>query len=163
MGRASSRRRLLDGCVLWRAAGRRALPTAREWRNALVIGTLMLGGGMGLGGPSAIRHIGSACSRLHRRGCPILTCGWGLLFGQKPHRLEAGGMVVGVAGVLWLVRGASFCGRAGGLACIAGATLPGRSAPCSPRRSCRWPPGPEASQRNVVWRRGVDARFSRVG
>ena len=43
---------LLMGWVLWRRSRTtgtpQALPTLRQWRNALVIGTLMLGGGMGL-------------------------------------------------------------------------------------------------------------------
>src|SRR3954465_3601904 len=40
---------LLMAFVLWRARrGGGRLPTAIEWRNALVIGTLMLGAGMGL-------------------------------------------------------------------------------------------------------------------
>ena len=114
---------LLMAFVLWRRrrAGAR-LPSAAEWRNALVIGTLMLGGGMGLTA-SAEQHIGSGLIAAFIAVVPILTCGWGLLFGQKPHRLELAGMAVGVAGVLWLVRGASFAAAPTGLACIAGATL----------------------------------------
>src|ERR1700693_200959 len=33
--------------IAWQHARGEALPTAREWRNALLIGALMLGGGMG--------------------------------------------------------------------------------------------------------------------
>jgi drug/metabolite transporter (DMT)-like permease len=114
---------LLMAFVLWRARrGGRRLPSAIEWRNALVIGTLMLGAGMGLVA-SAELHIGSGLVAAFIAVVPILTCGWGLLFGQRPHRLELAGMVVGVAGVLWLVRGASFAAAPAGLACIAGATL----------------------------------------
>jgi drug/metabolite transporter (DMT)-like permease len=54
---------------------------------------------------------------------PMLVCGWGFLFGQRPSRLEFVGMAVGVAGVLLLVRGASFSASPLGIACIAGATL----------------------------------------
>src|SRR6478609_10154665 len=110
---------LLMAFILWR---RRPLPSAREWRNALVIGTLMLGGGMGLTA-SAELHIGSGLIAAFIAVVPILTCGWGLLFGQRPSRLELAGMVVGVAGVLLLVSGASFSAAPVGLACIAGATL----------------------------------------
>jgi drug/metabolite transporter (DMT)-like permease len=52
---------LLMGWLLWRGASRPGLwplPDRRQWRNALVIGTLMLGGGMGLTA-SAEQHIGS--------------------------------------------------------------------------------------------------------
>jgi len=53
----------------------------------------------------------------------MLVCGWGLLFGQRPSRLELAGMAVGLAGVVLLVRGASFSAAPVGIACIAGATL----------------------------------------
>lgn len=99
-----------------------ALPTATEWRNALVVGTLMLGGGMGLTA-SAEQHVGSGLIAAFIAVTPMLTCGWGLLFGQRPNRLELAGMAVGVGGVLLLVRGANFAASPAALACIAGATL----------------------------------------
>ncbi|MDB5859413.1 MAG: protein of unknown function transrane [Ramlibacter sp.] len=110
---------LLLAFVLWRGW---RLPSAAEWRNALAIGALMLGGGMGLVA-SAELHIGSGLIAAFIAVIPILTCGWGLLFGQKPHRLELAGMAVGVAGVILLVRGASFAAAPVGLACIAGAAV----------------------------------------
>ncbi len=114
---------LLMAWVLWRArAGAGTLPTRREWRNALVIGTLMLGGGMGLTATAEL-HVGSGVVAAFIAVVPMLVCGWGLLFGQKPHRLELAGMAVGVAGVLMLARGASFSASPAGVACIAGATL----------------------------------------
>lgn len=114
---------LLMAWVLWRArSGAVRLPTPREWRNALVIGTLMLGGGMGLTA-SAEQHVGSGLVAAFIAVTPMLVCGWGLLFGQRPRRLELAGMVVGVAGVLLLVRGASFAASPTALASIAGATL----------------------------------------
>lgn len=114
---------LLMAWVLWRARrGATRLPTPREWRNALVVGTLMLGGGMGLTA-SAGQHVGSGLIAAFIAVVPMLVCGWGLLFGQRPSRLEFAGMVVGVAGVLLLVRGASFSASPGALAAIAGATL----------------------------------------
>ena len=114
---------VLMAWVLWRArSGAVRLPTLREWRNALVIGTLMLGGGMGLTA-SAEQHVGSGLVAAFIAVTPMLVCGWGLLFGQRPHRLELAGMAVGVAGVLLLVRGASFAASPAALASIAGATL----------------------------------------
>ncbi|WP_298926685.1 drug/metabolite exporter YedA [uncultured Ramlibacter sp.] len=98
-----------------------ALPTLREWRNALVVGTLMLGGGMGLVA-SAEQHIGSGLIAAFIAVVPMLVCAWGLLFGQRPSRLELAGMAVGLMGVLLLVRGASFSAAPMGIACIAGAT-----------------------------------------
>jgi drug/metabolite transporter (DMT)-like permease len=114
---------LLMAWVLWRARrGGGRLPTRSEWRNAAAIGALMLGGGMGLTA-SAEQHIGSGLVAAFIAVVPMLVCGWGLLFGQRPHRLELAGMLVGVAGVLLLVRGASFSASPVGFACIAGATL----------------------------------------
>jgi drug/metabolite transporter (DMT)-like permease len=98
------------------------LPAWRDWRNALVIGTLMLGGGMGLTAAAA-QSIGSGLIAAFIAVVPMLVCGWGLLAGQRPNRLEFAGMAVGLAGVLLLVQGASFSASPAGLACIAGATL----------------------------------------
>lgn len=114
---------LLMAWVLWQARrGATRLPTPREWRNALVIGTLMLGGGMGLTA-SAEQHVGSGLVAAFIAVVPMLVCGWGLLFGQRPHWLELAGMAVGTFGVLLLVRGANFAASPTGLASIAAATL----------------------------------------
>ena len=110
---------LLMAWLLWRRA---KLPTAGEWRNAAIIGTLMLGGGMGLTA-TAGQHIGSGLIAAFIAVVPMLVCGWGLLVGQRPNRLELAGMAVGLAGVVLLVQGASFGASPAGLAAIAGATL----------------------------------------
>jgi drug/metabolite transporter (DMT)-like permease len=110
---------LLMAWVLWRGG---PLPTLAQWRNALAIGTLMLGGGMGLTA-SAEQYIGSGLIAAFIAVVPMMVCGWGLLFGQRPSRLELAGMVVGIAGVLLLVRGASFAAAPVGMVCILGATL----------------------------------------
>src|SRR5687767_9336359 len=96
---------LLMGWLLWRdasAPGSWPLPNRQQWRNALVVGTLMLGGGMGLTA-SAEQHIGSGLIAAFIAVVPMLVCGWGLLFGQRPSRLEFVGMAVGLAGVFLLV------------------------------------------------------------
>ena len=117
---------LLMAWLAWsgrRGGGARLIwPSKRQWRNALVIGALMLGGGMGLTA-SAEQHIGSGLIAAFIAVVPMLVCGWGLAVGQRPSRLEFAGMVVGVGGVLLLVRGASFAASPEGAACIAGATL----------------------------------------
>jgi drug/metabolite transporter (DMT)-like permease len=97
--------------------GQHRLPNAIEWRNAFVVGALMLGGGMGLCA-SAELHIGSGVIAAFIAITPMITCGWGLMFGQKPTRLEFVGMAVGVAGVVLLVRGASFSASPAGIAFI---------------------------------------------
>ena len=107
--------------MAWVLARGGALPTARQWRNALVIGTLMLGGGMGMVA-TAEQQIGSGLIAAFIAVVPMLTTFWGLFAGQRPTRLELAGMAVGVAGVLLLVRGASFGAAPAGLAAICVAT-----------------------------------------
>jgi drug/metabolite transporter (DMT)-like permease len=116
---------LLMAWVQWRArrAGQPApWPDRTQWRNAFAVGSLMLGGGMGMVA-SAEQHIGSGLIAAFIAVVPMMVCGWGLLFGQRPSRLELAGMVMGIAGVLLLVRGASFTAAPAGLAFIVGATL----------------------------------------
>lgn len=108
--------------MAWCAARGHPWPTARQWVHATAVGTLMLGLGMGLTA-SAEQYVGSGLVAAFIAIVPILVCLWGLLFGQRPGRLEVAGMAVGMAGVLLLVRGASFTASPAALACIAAATL----------------------------------------
>lgn len=110
---------LMMAWVLWRGG---PLPSLRQWRNALAVGSLMLGAGMGLMASSEL-YIGSGLVAAFIAVVPMLVCGWGLLVGLRPGRLELAGMAVGLAGVLLLVRGASFSAAPAGLAYIAAATL----------------------------------------
>lgn len=97
-------------------------PTQLEWRNAFVVGTLMLGGGMGLTG-FASQTIGSGLIATFIAVVPMLVSAWGLLWGKRPSPLEIAGMAVGSVGVFLLVRGASFSASQLGLWAISGATL----------------------------------------
>ena len=108
--------------MAWVAARGHALPTRTEWRNALVIGTLMLGGGMGLTA-MASTQVGSGLIATFIAVVPMMVCGWGLLFGVRPRALEVAGMVVGLIGVGLLARGASFTAAPLGLASLACACL----------------------------------------
>ena len=108
--------------MAWLLARGQALPSAMEWRNALVIGVLMLGGGMGLTAQASV-HIGSGLIATFIAVVPMLTCGWGLLLGKRPTRLELLGMAMGLVGVGLLVQEASFAAAPIGLLSITGATL----------------------------------------
>ena len=108
--------------MAWVLFKKHTLPTRQQWRNAFVIGTLMLGGGMGLTASAEV-HIGSGLIATFIAVVPMLVRAWGLLMGQRPSQLEFLGMATGLVGVLLLVRGASFAAAPAGLACIAGATV----------------------------------------
>lgn len=110
---------LAAGAVLlawmrWRGA---AMPSARQWRNALVVGTLMLGGGMG-GTAVAETSVGSGLVVAFIAVVPLMIALVNLGFGVRPARLEAAGIAVGLAGVLMLTQGQGFGASPGGLLAI---------------------------------------------
>lgn len=110
---------LLLAWTSWRGA---PLPTARQWRNALVVGTLMLGGGMGFTA-YAEQSVSSGLVVAFIAVVPILIAVFNLPFGIRPSRTEAAGMLVGVAGVVMLTQGAGFSASTIGLISIAVACL----------------------------------------
>ncbi|WP_280155725.1 EamA family transporter [Piscinibacter sp. XHJ-5] len=132
---------LVAGAVLmawmrWRGS---PWPAARQWRNALVVGTLMLGGGMG-GTAYAELTVGSGLVVAFIAIVPLMIAALNLLYGVKPSRLELAGIVVGLGGVLMLTQGAGFQASPAGLAAIAiaciawstGSVLSQRSLPLAP-------------------------------
>jgi drug/metabolite transporter (DMT)-like permease len=100
---------LVAGALLmsWVVFTRQPMPSRNQWRNALVVGSLMLGGGMGLIA-SAEQHVGSGLIAAFVAAFPMIASGIGLFFGKRPTRLEWIGMAIGLLGVLLLARGASF-------------------------------------------------------
>lgn len=135
---------LFAGLVLmawmrWRGA---AWPNAREWRNALVVGTLMLGGGMG-GTALAEVTVGSGLVVAFIAVVPLMIAALNLFWRIVPGRLEVAGIAVGLAGVLMLTQGAGFKASPAGLAaitiaCVAwslGSVLSQRTLPLAPGAS----------------------------
>ncbi len=92
------------------------------WRNALIIGTLMLGGGMGLVGVAS-QTIGSGLIATFIAIVPMMVALIGLAFGKRPSRLEIVGMLIGFGGVIFLVQGKSFNASTTGLLAMFGATV----------------------------------------
>ncbi len=103
----------------WRGA---AWPSLIEWRNATVVGSLMLAAAMGWLA-SAQQHIGSGLIATFIAIVPMVVCAFGLLAGRRPTRLELAGMALGALGVLLLVRGASFSASPVGIALIIGSVI----------------------------------------
>ena len=94
-------------------------PNKLQWRNAAVAGCLMLAAAMGWLA-SAQQTIGSGFVATFIATIPIVVCGLGLAAGKRPTRLEFAGMALGAAGVVLLVRGASFSASPVGIVLMAG-------------------------------------------
>ncbi|HJW11228.1 MAG TPA: EamA family transporter, partial [Albitalea sp.] len=123
---------VLMAWMRWRGA---PWPTAVQWRNASVVGALMLGGGMG-GTAYAEVTVGSGLVVAFIAVCPLMIAALNLVYGVRPGRLELAGIVVGLAGVLLLTQGAGFQASPTGLAAIALACI-------------TWSIGSVLSQRNL--------------
>lgn len=108
--------------LVWLKLRGRALPTLVQWRNAAIIGTLLLVSGMGFTA-SAEQTVASGLVVAYIAIIPIIVTAMNLPFGVKPTRLELVGMLVGLAGVLMLVRGQAFTASPTGLAAITIACL----------------------------------------
>jgi drug/metabolite transporter (DMT)-like permease len=132
---------LLAGALLalwmrWRGA---PWPSLAQWRNAFVVGALMLGGGMG-GTANAEVSIGSGLVVAFIAVIPLLIALMNLIWGVKPSRLEAAGIALGLVGVLMLTQGSGFRSSPEGLiaiciACVCwslGSVLSQRSLPLAP-------------------------------
>ena len=127
---------LLMAWTRWRGA---PWPDRSQWRNALVVGTLMLGGGMG-GTALAEVSVGSGLVVAFIAVVPLMIAALNRLWGVVPRRVELAGIAVGLAGVLMLTQGAGFQASPAGLAAIAvacttwsiGSVLSQRTLPLAP-------------------------------
>ena len=125
--------------ITWLKLRGRALPTLIEWRNAAIIGTLLLVSGMGFTAYSE-QTVASGLVVAYIAVIPIIVTAMNLPFGVKPTRLELIGMLVGLAGVLMLVQGDAFTASRAGLvsitiACVSwslGSVLSQRRFPLAP-------------------------------
>lgn len=112
---------LTAGALLlaWMILVRRAAwPSRREWRNALLVGALMLGGGMG-GTAYAEQTIGSGLVVAFIAIVPVIIVALNSLWRIYPSRREIAGIAIGLAGVLLLTQGSGFQASPAGLSAIA--------------------------------------------
>jgi drug/metabolite transporter (DMT)-like permease len=103
--------------IVWLKLRGRALPTLVEWRNAAIIGTLLLVSGMGLTAYSELT-VASGLIVAYIAIIPMIVTLMNLPFGIRPGRLELVGMLLGLVGVLMLVRGQAFTASPTGLVAI---------------------------------------------
>jgi drug/metabolite transporter (DMT)-like permease len=104
--------------MAWELARGAPLPSLQQWRNALLIGTLMLGGGMG-GTAYAEQTIASGLVVAFIAVTPLLLVVINLAFRVFPSRSELLAVLVGLAGVLMLTQGQGIHASPIGLAAIA--------------------------------------------
>ena len=110
---------LLLGWARWR---KQTMPTLVQWRNAAVVGSLMLAANVG-GVAYAEQWLASGLVTAFIAIVPALITVASLPFGVRPSRLEIVGIVLGFAGVLLLVRGTAFTASPVGLLGIVTAAL----------------------------------------
>ena len=96
-------------------------PDARQWWHALIIGTLMLGGGMG-SVAVAQQTVGSGLVVVFIAIVPLLIVLVNLLWGLRPGRWEMAGIALGLAGVVLLTQGQGFQASPQGLLAMVAAT-----------------------------------------
>jgi drug/metabolite transporter (DMT)-like permease len=108
--------------LAWTWHRRRSLPTARQWRNGIVLGTLMLGGNVG-GAAYAEQWVASGLVVSFIAVTPAVLALASLPFGILPTRLEVIGIVLGIAGVLLLASGAGLSASPAGLVALVVAVL----------------------------------------
>jgi drug/metabolite transporter (DMT)-like permease len=98
------------------------MPTFTQWRNATVVGALMLGGNVG-GVAYAEQTVASGLVVAFIAIVPALITVASLPFGIRPSRVEVIGMGLGIVGVLLLVRGDAFTASPAGLIAMTIAAL----------------------------------------
>jgi drug/metabolite transporter (DMT)-like permease len=114
-------------------------PTRLQWRNAAVVGALMLGGGMG-GTAFAEQTVGSGLVVAFIAVIPLMIALVNRFFGVRTGAAESAGIGVGLVGVLMLTQGQGFQASHEGLAAITvacvtwslGSVLSQRSLPLAP-------------------------------
>jgi len=103
--------------MAWQLVRGATMPSAIEWRNALLVGTLMLGGGMG-GVAYAEQTIASGLVVSFIAVIPLLLVVINMCFGVHPRRMELLAVTVGLVGVLMLTQGSGIRGSPAGLLAI---------------------------------------------
>ena len=93
------------------------LPTGRQWRNAAVMGGLMLLLGNGMVN-LAETQVSSGLAAVTVASAPLWMAVFAAMRGDHPTRLEAMGLGIGFVGVVWLSTGGSLTGAPMGLVAL---------------------------------------------
>ena len=114
---------LVAGVVMLAIARARGepLPTRLQWRNALLIGTLLLACGNG-GVAIAEQTVSSGLAALMVSAMPLWMALFGGLWGRWPTNKDWVGLVIGFGGIIILNVGSELRGSPGGVAVLMFAT-----------------------------------------
>ena len=105
---------LMLAFLRWRGV---PLPTGRQWRNAAVMGGLMLLLGNGMVN-LAETQVSSGLAAVTVASAPLWMAVFAAMRGDNPTRLEAMGLGIGFVGVVWLSTGGSLTGAPLGLVAL---------------------------------------------
>ena len=95
-----------------------AKPTIIEWRNAFIVGGLMLGGGMGCIAV-AEETVSSGLVATLIAALPMISAFWNYVLNRVlPNKLEIIAILLGLAGVVWLMSGQGLGGSPKGTALV---------------------------------------------
>jgi drug/metabolite transporter (DMT)-like permease len=111
-------------------------PTLRQWRDASIVGVLLLGGGMGLTAV-AQQYVSSGLTAVFIASAPLMFGLWAGLFGDWPTGREWIGILAGFSGAALLAGGGEFSAQPAGVFALIGAV------------SC-WTLGSVLSQKKLV-------------
>lgn len=120
----SGTRVLVAGVLLltWAWFRGQRMPTRTEWRNAAIVGALMLGANMG-GVAYAEQFVASGLVVVFMAVTPALMTLANRAFGVRASWLELAGMAIGMLGVILLTMGRSISSSPAGLMALAIAAL----------------------------------------
>jgi drug/metabolite transporter (DMT)-like permease len=108
--------------LLWAKLRRVPSPTPLQWRNAAIISALLLVGGAGATAYTE-KTVASGLVAAFIALEPALIAVGNFVFGQKASRREVTGILIGLAGVALLMRGAGFSASPAGLIAISIGTV----------------------------------------
>ena len=105
---------LMFAFLRWRGV---PVPTRAQWRNAAVMGALMLLLGNGMVN-LAETQVSSGLAAVTVASAPLWMAVFSAMRGDRPTTLEAVGLGIGFVGVLWLSAGGSLTGAPMGLVAL---------------------------------------------
>lgn len=116
-------------------------PSAREWRDAFIVGTLLLGGGMGLTAVGEMT-VSSGLTAVFVASAPLMFAVFSGLYGKWPTQREWCGILIGFSGVALLACGGDFSAHPGGVIAVLGAVASWTFGSVLTQRSLKLAPGP---------------------